>query len=105
MNEQFMTEIAAGGQEMTYEQFCEFFYELSGLDLAAYKRSQIERRIHAFAARKGVGTLLAFSEYLTTRPAALHQFLATLTVNVTYFFRDPEQFQLLKDTALPALLQ
>lgn len=105
VNDQFVTDEVAGGQQMTYEQFCTCFYELSGLDLTAYKRSQMEQRIRAFAARKGAATLPAFWDYLTTQPQALHQFLEQLTINVTYFFRDPEQFQLLKDLALPALLQ
>ena len=80
-------------EEISYEQFCRLFFELSGFELAAYKRGQTERRVREYAQRKCCATLAEFWESLTVRPDILQQFLAHLTTNVTYFFRDPEQFQ------------
>jgi len=65
----------------------------------------MERRVREYAQRNNCATLTAFWETLTSRTNILQQFLDYLTINVTYFFRDPEQFQELRQTVLPALLQ
>jgi len=90
--------------DISYAQFCQLVQELCGLELAAYKREQTERRIRAYAARKGSTSLQVFWASLTTQPNALQQFLDHLTVNVTYFFRDMERFIELRDAVLPELL-
>ncbi len=92
-------------EEISYEDFCGLFVELSGLELSAYKHGQTESRIRCYAQRKGAETLAAFYERLATRPHALQQFLDHLTVNVSYFFRDPERFLELRHRVLPALLR
>lgn len=92
-------------EEISYAQFCQRVLLLSGFELAAYQRGQTERHVRAFAERKRCSTLAALEASLATRPHLLQRFLASLTTNVTYFFRDPEQFQVLQHTVLPALLQ
>ncbi len=92
-------------EEISYEQFCQLFFGLSGFELAAYKRGETERRVREYAQRKSCATLAALWESLAHRPNSLQQFLDYLTINVTYFFRDPEQFHTLRQTVLPALLQ
>ncbi len=93
-------------EEISYQQFCRLFFEFSGFELAAYKRGQTERRVREFAQKKTLrdaGGIVGQSH--AQARICLQQFLDYLTTNVTYFFRDPEQFQALRQTVLPALLQ
>lgn len=66
-----------------------------GLDLQAYKRPQLERRVESFMRREGLPSLEAFFGALRHRPALFQQFHTYLTIHVTDFFRDPPYWQAL----------
>ena len=76
-----------------------------GLDLEAYKRPQMERRLRANMEKCGAAT---FQQYYTlmqrSRPLA-DDFLDRVTINVSELFRNPDQFEILRTRILPELLR
>jgi len=64
-----------------------------GLDLTAYKRTQIERRIATFLEREGFAGPAAFVQAVQQDPEVYRRFHSYLTIHVTEFFRDPEYWE------------
>jgi len=86
-----------------YVEFCVFLRKLTGIDLAQYKRPQMERRLRSFYANKGVNSLTESFERLSTDPAHLEELLDRITINVSQLWRNPEQWELIQRTLLPDL--
>lgn len=77
--------------------------QLSGIDLAAYKQRQIQRRLGAYLGRTGVANLSALADTIAADPVALKSLKEYLTINVTEFFRDGRPFAMLAERVLPDL--
>ena len=75
-----------------------------GHDFSHYKKSTIFRRIHRRMGQLNISDLMVYSQHLTTHPAEIALLFKELLINVTSFFRDPEAFEVLKQTILPSLL-
>jgi chemotaxis protein methyltransferase CheR len=90
-------------QRDDYTDFCEGVRRLTGIDLAQYKRPQMERRIRSFADRKRLSALPAYLAALTADRIALDEFLDRMTINVSQLWRNPEQWTRLEQTILPEL--
>lgn len=90
-------------QRDDYIDFCEGIRRLTGIDLAQYKRPQMERRIRSFADRKGMPALPAYLIALTSDRVALDEFLDRMTINVSQLWRNPDQWARLEQTVLPEL--
>ncbi len=88
----------------TYEGFILSFKRKSGIDLMSYKRNQMERRIRGFMTTHGLGSFTDFFYALDHNPELYHAFLKHLTINVTQFFRDPNQWKMLRDDVIPKFL-
>jgi chemotaxis protein methyltransferase CheR len=90
-------------QRDDYTKFCEGVRRLTGIDLAQYKRLQMERRIRSFADRRGIDGLPEYLQALAADRDALEQFLDRMTINVSQLWRNPEQWERLGTTILPEL--
>ncbi|MEZ4501165.1 MAG: protein-glutamate O-methyltransferase CheR [Dehalococcoidia bacterium] len=90
--------------DATYEQLKKRIGQLLDLDLDAYKQRQMRRRIETFVGRNSTDPL-AFIESLRTDKDLLRELRDMLTINVTEFFRDAPQWQLLRDQILPELMK
>ena len=86
-----------------YVGFCTGIHRLCGIDLAQYKRPQMERRIRTFAERRGVTQLTEYLGVLGSSGAELDAFLDRVTINVSQLWRNPEQWELLARQVLPEL--
>jgi chemotaxis protein methyltransferase CheR len=86
-----------------YTEFCDGVRRLTGIDLAQYKRPQMERRIRSFADRRGVSSLPAYLAALAADRDQLEQFLDRVTINVSQLWRNPEQFARLAGDVIPEL--
>jgi chemotaxis protein methyltransferase CheR len=86
-----------------YVHLCEQVRRLSGVDLLQYKRGQMERRIRAFAARRGTPDLAAYARRLGAEPQELDAFLDRVTINVSQLWRHPEQWKAIGGHVLPEL--
>ncbi|MCL6558581.1 MAG: protein-glutamate O-methyltransferase CheR [Firmicutes bacterium] len=76
------------------------------LDLNAYKENQLKRRMDSLMAKLKVNTgdYAGFLKLLSTDRKAYVDFLDTLTINVSEFFRDKQMFNILEEKILPGLL-
>jgi chemotaxis protein methyltransferase CheR len=90
-------------QRDDYTEFCEGVRRLTGIDLAQYKRPQMERRIRSFADRRGIAGLPEYLVALSADRDALEGFLDRMTINVSQLWRNPEQWDRLGTTILPEL--
>jgi chemotaxis protein methyltransferase CheR len=90
-------------QRDDYTEFCEGVRRLTGIDLAQYKRPQMERRIRSFADRRGINSLADYLDALAADRDALEQFLDRMTINVSQLWRNPGQWDRLGTSILPEL--
>lgn len=76
------------------------------LDLNAYKENQLKRRMDSLMVKQKVnmGDYAAFFKLLSSDRKAYTEFLDTLTINVSEFFRDKSMFSFLEEKIIPALL-
>ena len=86
-----------------YSDFCEGVRRLTAIDLAQYKRPQMERRIRSFVDRRGIGGLPEYLSALAADRDALEQFLDRMTINVSQLWRNPDQWARLGQAILPEL--
>lgn len=76
-----------------------------GLDLDAYKRAQMERRLRANMEKCGAGTFQQYYTLMQRSKALADEFLDRVTINVSELFRNPDQFEVLRTRILPELLR
>ncbi len=77
--------------------------ELIGLDLDGYKDEQIKRRIKILMDRVNVNNFLAFYRAIEKDPFLRKDFIDKVTINVSEFFRNLDQFDILKNRVIPQL--
>lgn len=87
----------------SYENFVKAFYPKSGLNLNFYKQNQMQRRILSFMNSHGYRTFKDFLRILDQDKVLYNAFFQHLTINVSQFFRDPNQWTTLKDNIMSKL--
>ncbi len=95
----------ATGPDMSYEVFCDRIKVLTTVDIASYKRKQMERRILSMMNRERARGFADFYRRLKSDPDMVRRLLNFLPINVSEFFRNPEKFLHLETVLLPALLE
>ena len=75
-----------------------------GHDFSQYKEKTLIRRIQRRMQVVQTDTVQAYIEYLRQNPRELENLFRELLIGVTEFFRDPEAFEALQASAIPALL-
>lgn len=86
-----------------WEWFIAKFESLSKIDLNAYKRPQMERRINSFMRSVNVSTYHDFINQMVADRILYHRFIEHITINVSEFFRNPNQWAVLEKDIIPAL--
>lgn len=87
----------------TYEGFIKAFHPRSGLDLNYYKQNQMQRRILSFMNTHGYHGFPEFLTALDGNKVLYDAFFKHLTINVSQFFRDTNQWKTLEESILPKL--
>jgi len=90
--------------DQEYVYFKRKILALLSIDLDGYKSQQMRRRLDAFVDSQGKG-VIAYCQTLEQDPVSMGKLRDFLTINVTEFFRDQEQYHVLKTVILPELLQ
>ena len=90
---------------MNYEGFKEQVLRITGIDLSSYKENQMKRRIDALIKKNGCTGYDSYVAMLKSNPEVLEGFKTYLTINVTEFFRNPSQWDVLEKQIFPLLLQ
>lgn len=88
-----------------YEAFKEKILSLTKIDLNCYKERQMRRRIDSLINKAQIKSYDDYVEALKTDKALLEEFVAYLTINVSEFYRNPEQWRLLEEKILPHIFQ
>lgn len=87
----------------TYENFKKDIYDMTKIDLNSYKERQMKRRIEALIAKRGLDSYPDYVNKLKTDKAAYEEFINYITINVSEFYRNPEQWDILEKEILPYL--
>ena len=87
-----------------YEYFKKEVYTLTKIDLNAYKEKQMKRRIDTLIAKNKIVGYDKFVQKLREDKAVFDEFVNYLTINVSEFYRNPEQWKLLDQEIIPELI-
>lgn len=87
-----------------YEYFKKGVLELTAINLNAYKQQQMKRRIDTLISKNGVKEYDKYLHLLKTDQARFDEFVNYLTINVSEFYRNPEQWQILDKEVIPELI-
>ena len=88
----------------SYEVFKTDVFRLTKIDLNAYKERQMKRRIDSLIAKHRFTTYHQYVDELKKNKAMFDEFVNYLTINVSEFYRNPEQWVTLEKKILPELL-
>lgn len=88
-----------------YEAFKQQILRLTKIDLNAYKERQMKRRIDSLIHRNNINKYSDYVALLTKDKAKLDEFVNYLTINVSEFYRNPEQWMLLEKEIFPYLFE
>ena len=88
-----------------YEYFKKEILKLTAIDLNCYKERQMKRRIDALIRNKGLEGYDKYIIALKERSELFDEFLSYMTINVSEFFRNPEQWEFLDREVLPYLVK
>lgn len=86
-----------------YETFKEQIYRLTGIDLSSYKERQMKRRIDALITKYSIPSYDEYIIVLKKDREKFVEFINYLTINVSEFYRNVEQWKLLEREILPYL--
>lgn len=87
-----------------YEEFKQAFYKHSGIDLNLYKEKQMKRRLTSLVERNGFDNFMAFFRAALNDHDLYQSFINYLTINVSEFYRNPNQWEILKNTIIPMII-
>lgn len=87
-----------------YEYFKKAILELTKVDLNAYKEKQMKRRIDTLIGKHGIVGYDKYIHALKTDKAKFDEFVNYITINVSEFYRNPDQWVLLDKEIIPELI-
>lgn len=87
-----------------YEQFKKAVFELTSIDLSSYKEKQMKRRIDTLIEKRKVDGYENYVKLLKTDKDTFEEFVSYLTINVSEFYRNPDQWELLDKQIIPELI-
>lgn len=88
-----------------YEQFKEKILRKTGVNLTLYKEAQMKRRILSLASRNGHKDLLEYFKLIDTNKEKFDEFINFMTINVSEFFRNPDQWDIVQTKLFPEMLK
>ena len=88
-----------------YEKFKKDVLALTKIDLNYYKEKQMRRRINTIATKHGCQDYDEYVKVLKTDKEKFTQFINFLTINVSEFYRNPDQWKLMDETVIPKLIR
>ncbi len=77
---------------------------LTGIDLDSYKEKQMKRRIDTLISKHKIEGYDKYVQGLKTDKALFEEFVNYITINVSEFYRNPDQWQLMDQTVIPELI-
>lgn len=90
---------------MEFEIFIRKIGDFTGINLTKYKRPQMQRRITSLMRLEGFSDYGEYLRELKRKELCLEKFINHLTINVSEFYRNPSQWELLKEQILPDIIK
>lgn len=88
-----------------YEEFKKDIFGLTKIDLSAYKEKQMKRRIDTLITKNGINNYRDYVALIKKDKERFEQFVNFLTINVSEFYRNPEQWVILDKDVFPSLIE
>ena len=88
-----------------YEGFKRDILNMTSIDLNCYKEKQMKRRIDSLIAKNGIDGYADYVKAIRADRGLYNEFINYLTINVSEFYRNPEQWEVLERDVLPLLFQ
>ena len=88
-----------------YEKFKSAVFSLTKIDLNAYKERQMKRRIDALISKHGISGYEDYVQVLKTDKARFEEFVNYLTINVSEFYRNVDQWKVMENEIVPELIK
>ena len=88
-----------------YEDFKKDILALTKIDLDSYKEKQMKRRIDTLITKNNINSYKEYVALIKKNEEKFEQFVNFLTINVSEFYRNPEQWEILDKNVFPALIK
>jgi len=88
-----------------YEYFKKAVLDLTKIDLDAYKEKQMKRRIDTLIAKNKITGYENYVAALKKDNRMFEEFVNYLTINVSEFYRNPDQWQIMDREIIPELIR
>ncbi|MBQ7506534.1 MAG: protein-glutamate O-methyltransferase CheR [Lachnospiraceae bacterium] len=88
-----------------YEQFQKDILKLTAIDLTCYKERQMRRRIETLANKNGMKNFQDYFKLLKTDKEKFDEFINFMTINVSEFYRNPDQWKFMDEQVFPKLFE
>ena len=90
---------------LTFNEFKEKAIKILNLNLNGYKIKRVKRRTDSLMRRKNIKDYDEFLNLLKEDVSCRTAYLNHLTINTSEFFRNPENFEYLKENIIPELME
>jgi len=87
-----------------FESLLAYLKQSRGFDFTAYKRSSLMRRVLVRMQTMGVKGFATYQDFLQVDPEEFTRLFNTILINVTSFFRDAANWEVLRDAVIPRLV-
>lgn len=87
-----------------YEYFKSEIMAMTTIDLNSYKEKQMKRRIDTLISKHGITGYDQYVKALRTDKAYFEEFINYITINVSEFYRNPDQWKILDEVVIPELI-
>lgn len=88
-----------------YEWFKKEVFALTKIDLNAYKEKQMKRRIDTLISKNRITGYDNYVKALKENKDKFEEFVNYLTINVSEFYRNPDQWKILDEKVFPDLIK
>lgn len=88
-----------------YEDFKKSVYSLTKIDLSSYKEKQMRRRIDSLVTKNKCTTYNDYVALIKNNKEKFEEFVNFLTINVSEFYRNPDQWELLDKEFIPEMMK
>ncbi len=88
-----------------YEDFKKDIWGLTKIDLNSYKEKQMKRRIETLITKNHINSYKDYVALIKKDKEKFDQFVNFLTINVSEFYRNPEQWVILDREVFPELIK
>ena len=87
-----------------YEKFKKDIFALTKIDLNAYKEKQMRRRIDTLIGKNKIDSYDTYVALIKQDKDKFEEFVNFLTINVSEFYRNPDQWKILDQEVFPKLI-